>query len=467
MNPSSDIVRKVKETIFRYDMLDPGDLCIVGVSGGPDSVCLLDILHELREALEIRLVVAHLDHGLREKEDEAETRFVRDLASSMALAFETEKASLLREGVTSSVEERARNARYAFFEKLKDKLDAQKIAVGHNLNDQAETVLMRLLRGSGPSGLTGIPPNRENTIIRPLIEVKREEIESYLKTRNLSYVIDSSNLETDYLRNRIRLELLPRLLEYQPRLIEHLGQLSRIMGSDNNYLEAHAEDWVAREGEQNAAGDILIPAPSFIELPEPIRNRVTRHLLRKVRKTLRSIDHGHIESVYVLAKSKKPQGILNLPNGLTVKRIYDKLAFMADDADESVAFHYHLDGVGTHYLEEIGRSITLEEIERDADLNLQSQQWTAYLDADKLQYPLILRNFRPGDRFVPLGMAGHKKIKDFFIDLKIPSEMRVLTPILVNQDTPVWVCGHRIDDRFKVTSETRRILKVAIRRPHL
>lgn len=463
MNSSSHTVRKVRETILRYRMLDPGDLCVVGVSGGPDSVCLLHILHELSEEFEIGLVVAHLDHGLREREDEAETRFVRRLASSMALAFETEKASLLREGIASSLEERARNARYAFFGKLKDKLGAQKIALGHNLNDQAETVLMRLLRGSGPSGLTGIPPIRGNTIIRPLIEVKREEIESYLKARDLSYVMDSSNLETDYLRNRIRLELLPQLLEYQPRLIEHLGQLSRIMGSDNSYLEAHAEDWLAREGEQTAAGDILIPAPLFIELPEPIRNRVTRHLLRKMRNGLRSIDHDHIESVYDLAKSKKPQGSLDLPNGLKVKRIYDKLAFIAGDVGKSVEFHYHLDGLGTYYLEEIGRSITLEEMDRDEDLDLQSQGWTAFLDAEKLQYPLILRNFRPGDRFVPLGMVGHKKIKDFFIDLKIPSEMRVLTPILLNQDTPVWVCGQRIDDRFKVTSETRRILKVAIR----
>jgi tRNA(Ile)-lysidine synthase len=462
MNPIRETVRKVKETISRYKMLDPGDLCIVGVSGGPDSVCLLHILHELREELEIGLIVAHYDHGLREKEDEAETQFVRRLATTMALPFETEKTSLLREGITSSMEERARNARYAFFEKLKDKLYAQKIAVGHNLNDQAETVLMRLLRGSGPSGLTGIPPSREDTIIRPLIEIKREEIESYLKTNDLSYVLDSSNLQTDYLRNKIRLELLPQLLAYQPRLVDHLGQLARIMGGDNRYLEDQAEAWVAREAEQRPEGDILIPVQSFIELREPIRNRVTRHLLKKVGKNLRRIDHVHIESVHMLAKSRNPQGVLNLPNGLTAKRIYDKLAFMAGNVEKSIEFYYPLEVVGTYYLEEIGRSVTLVEMERDVDLNVQNQEWTAYLDADKLQYPLILRNFKPGDRFVPFGMAGHKKIKDFFIDLKIPSEMRALTPILVSQDTPVWVCGHRIADRFKVTSETRRILKITM-----
>jgi tRNA(Ile)-lysidine synthase len=219
---------------------------------------------------------------------------------------------------------------------------------------------------------------------------------------------------------------------------------------------------VAREAEQKPEGDILIPVPSFIDLPQPIRNRVTRHLLRKIGKNLRRIDYGHIESVYILAKSGNPQGILNLPNGLTVKRVYDRLVFMAGDADKPVEFHYRLEGLGTYYLEEIGRSITLAELERDVDLSWPNQAWTAYLDAEKLQYPLILRTFKPGDRFVPLGMNGQKKIKDFFIDLKIPSEMRASTPILVSQDTPVWVCGHRIDDRFKVTSETRKILKVAI-----
>lgn len=463
MDTIKNTVQKVKETISRYKMLDSGDLCIVGVSGGPDSVCLLHILHELREALEIELIVAHYDHGLREKEDEAETQFVRRLALAMGLSFETEKASPLALEGASSMEERARNARYAFFERLKSKFSAQKIAVGHNLNDQAETVLMRLLRGSGPSGLAGIPPTRDHTIIRPLIELKRAEIESYLKARDLSYFIDSSNLQTEYLRNKIRLELLPQLLEYQPKLVEHLGQLAYILRAENKFLEDHAEDWVLKEADQKPDGDVVIPVRSFIELSEPVRNRVTRHLLKKIGKNLRRIDRGHIESVYKLAKGANPQGILNLPNVITIKKIYNQLVFTAGDKEKPEEFHYRFDGVGTFFLEEIGRSITLLEMRREACLNLQNQEWTAYLDADRLTYPLILRNFRPGDRFVPLGMAGHKKIKDFFIDLKIPSETRALIPILVSQDIPVWVCGHRIDDRFKVTSETRKILKVAIR----
>ena len=464
MDPIKETINKIRKTIFRHSMIDPGDLCIVAVSGGLDSVCLLDILHKLKDELEIKLVVAHFDHGLREGEDEAETQFVQRLASSMNLPFETEKASSIIEGGTASVEEKARNARYAFLEGLTDRFHAQKIAVGHNLNDQAETVLMRILRGSGPSGLAGIPPCRENTIIRPLIETKREEIESYLKARDLSYVIDSSNLQTSYLRNRIRLELMPLLLEYQPRLVEHLGQLADILRDENRYLEAQAEDWVIREAELGPEGDISIPIPPFINLPQPLRNRVSRQILKKIGKNLRRIDYGHIESVYELARSKKPHGILDLPNGMTVKRTYPRLAFRVGAEQKPNEFHYLLEGYGTYPLKEIGRSICLEEVGPDVDLNVEDHEWTAYLDAGKLQFPLVLRNFRPGDRFVPLGMTGHKKIKDFFIDNKIPSEMRVLIPILVNQDIPVWICGHRIDDRHKVTSKTKRVMKVTIRR---
>ena len=461
MNSIKGTMKKIRGTISRYEMINPGDLLVVAVSGGPDSVCLLDILHELMDTLKIKLVVAHYNHGLRQGEDEFETRFVHDLATSMNLPFQTEKSSLSMEGSTASLEEKARNVRYEFLEKVRDRYHAQKIAVGHNLNDQAETVLMRLLRGSGPPGLSGIPPCRDNTIIRPLIETKREEIESYLKARGLSYATDSSNYETRYLRNKIRLELMPLLMEYQPRLIEHLGQLAFILRGENKYLELQAEDWVARMAELTPNGDIFIPVSSFITLPQPVRNRVTRRLLKR-KKSLRRIDQGHIQSVYKLARGKKPQGMLNLPNGLTVKKIYDRLAFTEGIERKSNDFHYLLDGPGTFYLERIDRSISLVEMNGESNLSLGNHRWTSYLDADKLQYPLVIRNFRPGDRFVPLGMTGHKKIKDFFMDLKIPSDMRALTPILLSENTPVWICGQRIDERFRVTHVTKRILKVVI-----
>ena len=192
-------LQKVKRTISRHQMIPEGDSVIVAVSGGPDSVCLLHILHELKIELHIHLVVAHFDHGLRPAEDESETAFVRGLAESLDLPFETAKGHLLAKKTRGSREEVARNARYAFLERVRKKHKAQKIALGHNLNDQAETILMRLLRGSGPSGLTGIPPCRDGSIIRPLIEIERTEIGNYLKAKKLTSVTDSSNLKTDYL----------------------------------------------------------------------------------------------------------------------------------------------------------------------------------------------------------------------------------------------------------------------------
>jgi len=462
MDPTKDTINRVRKTISSYNMIEPGDLLITAVSGGPDSVCLLDILHELRDELRIKVIVAHYDHGLRKAEDEEETQFVRRLATTMNLPFETEKAGLLKNGSKTSLEEKARNARYDFLERLRHKVNAQRIAVGHNMNDQAETVIMRFLRGSGPAGLSGIPPCRDNVIIRPLIEIKRKEIESYLRARKLSYVIDSSNLDTGYLRNKIRLELLPSLLEYQPRLVEHLGQLTVILREENDYLETVAEKWVEQEAKSKPVGEIIIPSPSFVKLSQPVRNRVIRNILLKINKNLRRIDQRHIQSIYNLARGNKPQGMINLPKGLIVKRSYEKLSFGCRPEQTPQDFQYSLEGPGTVYLEQIDRSINVTELEGHEDFSVDASNHTAYLDANKAQYPLLVRNFHPGDRFVPLGMKGRKKIKDFFTDLKIPSEMRAIIPILISRDIPVWICGHRIDERFKVATDTIKILKVTI-----
>ena len=458
MNLIKQTVKKVKETIFRNEMIDSGDLLIVAVSGGPDSVCLLDILNQLKDELQIRLVVTHYNHGLRQGEDESETRFVHQIATSLNLPFETGKASLSIHETKASLEEKARDARYQFLEGVKNRLHAHKIAMGHNLNDQAETVLMRFLRGSGSAGLGGIPPIRDNTIIRPLIEIKRDEIEFYLKAKGISFVTDSSNVDTRYLRNRIRLDLIPLLLKYQPRLIEHLGQLADMMRGENEFLELIAQYWVEKEVELNTDREIIIPLQAFKELSQPLRNRVTRHLLKMLGKGLRRIDLRHTQSVSKLACGKNPQGMLNLPHGLVVKRVYERLYFTLEKEEKSSEFCYLLEGPGTFSLDQINRSISLVELEHSAKLDLANSRWTVYLDAEKIEYPLVARNFKAGDRFIPLGMVGHKKIKDLYIELKIPAGKRGLIPILLSADIPVWICGYRIDERFKITSKTKKIL---------
>jgi tRNA(Ile)-lysidine synthase len=461
VNTIQKVRTKVKQTILRYGMIDSGDRVIVAVSGGPDSVCLLHLLHDLTDEWGMDLVVAHFDHGLRPAEDEPETAFVRALAQALALPFETEKAAPAAVA-DASVEEKAREARYRFLEKVRTAHRAQKIALGHTLNDQAETVLMRLLRGSGPSGLAGIPPVRDKVIVRPLIGVPRCEIEAYLEGRRCAYMTDSSNLQTQYLRNKIRLQLMPLLQQYQPRLLERLSDTAEFLRSENDYLDLLADRWLDDTADSPKGGDISLPVDDFLALPLPLRRRVARQAIKKIRKSLRRIKGRHIRSIHELAQAEKPQGVLHLPQGLVIQKSYDDLIFSHRAPKEPRAFHYRLEGPGTYRLEEIGKTLTLVEIPKKDVFDPADTPWTVHLDAGKLHYPLVARSVRPGDRFIPLGMTGHKKVKDFFVDLKVPFRVRRTTPLLLSGDTPLWLCGFRMDDRFKVHPETRKILQVSL-----
>jgi tRNA(Ile)-lysidine synthase len=456
-------LRKIKRTIARHQMVSDGDRVVVAVSGGPDSVCLLRALHELKDELSIHIVVAHFDHGLRPAEDDAETDLVRRMAESLQLPFETAKGRLLVNKTRGSGEEAARTARYAFLEKARKRHKAQKIALGHNLNDQAETVLMRLLRGSGPSGLTGIPPCRDGSIIRPLIEIDRSEIESYLKARKIASVTDSSNLKKDHLRNKIRLDIMPLLKEQQPRLTVLLAQTAEILRDEDDYLREIAEAWLAANMEPSPGKGLSLPISPFLGLPVALRRRVIRSAIGTVKKDLRRISWGHTEAIQRLAQAEKPQATLKLPGRLNVKRTYDRLIFSTSLKKDVQPFHYSFKGTGTYDLKEIGRSLSVEEITNRKGLRLRGSRWTALFDAGKVHFPLTLRTFKGGDRFIPFGMKGHKKLKDFFVDLKVPLEQRRSTAILCSGDALVWVCGLRIDDRFKVRPETRGILKVTLR----
>jgi tRNA(Ile)-lysidine synthase len=463
MYSANKTLQKAEATISRYDMIQPGNLVIVAVSGGPDSVCLLHILHELKDALDVHLVVAHFDHGLRPAEDESETAFVRGLAGSLDLPFETAKGRLLARKTAGSMEEAARNARYGFLEKVRKKRKARKIALGHNSNDQAETIVMRLLRGSGPSGLTGIPPSRDGSIIRPLIEIERPEIEKYLQAKKLAFVTDPSNLRTDCLRNMIRLEVMPLLGYHQPRLAHLLGRTAEILRDENDYLERIAEAWLKKEVTHNPDKSYEVSNPSFLGLPVALRRRAIRLLVAMVKKDLRRITWDHVEAIQKLAQAEKPQAVLRFPGGIEVRRTYDRLGFHASQKKKGAPLFYTIHAPGNYTIQEIGRTLSIVQIGNTKSLPFRGSEWTAFLDADKLRFPLTLRTFRPGDKFIPFGMKGHKKIKDFFVDLKVPMERRRTTPILCCDDTPVWLCGFRIGDRFKVTPETKRVLKITLR----
>lgn len=462
MQENRKTISRVKNTIKKYKMLRPGDRVIVAVSGGPDSVCLLDIMVELSALMAVDLIIAHYNHGLRSGEDDNEDKLVKNLAEKYGLPIVSEKAINLNNEM-ASLEETARESRYAFLEKVMSSQKAQKIALGHNMNDQAETFLMRLLRGSGMSGLSGIPPVRDGIFIRPLIETGREEILEYLSFHKIDFATDSSNTNTKYLRNRIRLELIPELIKYQPNLIENLGRLSSYLREENEFIHAQAEKWVETESWTDKNDDLHIELSALGELPTAFSGRIIRVVISRFIKYLHGVDAKHVDALFDLIKNQKPNASVCLPKGLIVKKEYDKLIFSLDD-DYIKPFEHLISEPGTVYLEETGQKISIESTGRqEAESIEKNDPDTAFLNGDKVQFPLIVRNFMPGDRFIPLGMKGRKKVKKYFIDLKVPLRDRKLTPILLDGDEIVWICGYRIDDRFKVTSDTKKLLKVSIK----
>ena len=454
--------KKVLSTILDHGMVQDGDVVVVAVSGGADSVCLLRILSELRDTLAMSLIVAHLNHGLRALEDEKETKFVVDLAGECNLPLAHEKAHNLRRVPGTSLEEEARITRYSFLEKILSEHDAQKVALGHNMNDQAETVLINLLRGSGLRGLSGIPPIRENRYIRPLIQVTSDEIHTYLKERNISFIVDSSNLEKKYLRNKIRLDLIPLLLGYQPRFIEHLGELASLCREKNQSIEEEARKFLKKATLHASQGVMDLSIGVLKDLPMSTRFDVIREAIKQIRGTLRRINRDHVKAVSDLIHNPKPQVRANLPEKLVATKTYERLRFATDAEGEIEDFSYRIEHTGSIHVTETNQVLFLEEVtKRDFSESSPSPR-VAFMDLDRIEWPLWVRNLRVGDKFMPLGLKGHKKLKDVFIDKKVSHQERKRTLILTGGNDIIWVCGIRIDDRYRVRGNTRRILRCEV-----
>ena len=271
-------------------------------------------------------------------------------------------------------------------------------------------------------------------------------------------MMDSSNLEKRYLRNKIRLELIPLLLNYQPRLIEHLGELAFLCRQEDQFIEEEASKGLDTVTLDSSDHSLDLSLTTFKNLSTPLQYRIIRQAIKRVKGNLRRIDIGHIKAIIDLANSMRPQIKTNLPENLTVKKIYKRLRFSLGTEIETGNFSHHMNDKGVFQIPEINQTISLEEISKK-DFSMSSPSpCEAFLDLDRLQWPLRLRNFRAGDRLIPLGLNGFKKVKDIFIDNKIPSEQRKKIAILEDCNDIVWVCGIRIDNRYRVTQKTKRIL---------
>lgn len=455
------ILDQVKKTIEKYRMLSRGDRVIVGVSGGMDSVALLSVLDKLRCVYRISLVVAHLNHRLRGEESRRDETFVRELALKLDLPCEIQSVAVREvKRKRMTLQEAARETRFLFFRSLVQKHGAHKIALGQTADDQAETIVMRFIRGAGLVGLKGIPPVRDELIIHPLIEVRREQIEVYLAEERLAHVEDSSNRKDVYLRNRIRRHLIPILEEYNPNLKTRLGRMGHVLLLEEEYMRAKAEEAWSRVAQRNGEA-VTLDLAQFRNLHPALQFRLLRQGVGSVSGTrAKRLGVTHILNLTDLAVRGKPNARIHLPGGITARRIYDRLEIGKGERPSSPVFDYVAACPGITPFQGLGKRLIIEFVDQ-WDVNEVSPH-RVFLDSRQLQPSLQVRNYRHGDRFRPLGMTGSKKIKDCFIDWKVPMEERARVPLLLSGDAIVWVVGYRISHDARVTAKTERVIRMAV-----
>lgn len=486
-----DLQTAVRQYIRRYDLLQRGDAVVVGVSGGPDSLCLLHLLHALAGEMALRLHVAHLNHGLRGAEADADAEFVAGYAAALGLPCTIGRAAVaaLAEAGRLSLEEAARQARYRFLAEVARGVGAETIAVGHNADDQAETVLMHFLRGSGLSGLRGMLPKTplgeyrlgEEAalapaaglcyIVRPLLAIPRREIALYCAEHGLQPRFDLSNEDTTFFRNRLRHELLPILERYNPAIREILTHTAAVLAGDHQIVRSAIEDAWSRHGRVYPTpdgGEVYFDLPAWRALPLGLQRGLLRAAIHRLRANLRNINWEHIERAVWLCREGTTGQKATLAAGLEVEIGYRALR-VGPEGSSPAAPDWSAGPllVGPRRLlvpgrTDLGEGWRAEIIAADrralpADLTA-ADPWTAFLDACAVGAELTLRPRLPGDRFQPQGMAGHRmKLNEFMINIKLPKALRERWPLLVGAGGIAWVCGLRVAAWAAVTAHTEAV----------
>jgi tRNA(Ile)-lysidine synthase len=485
-----ELRKRVRQFVEERGLLRRVDRVVVGVSGGPDSLCLLDVLHALAADFSLTLHVAHLNHGLR-PEAAAEVEFVRAEAEKRGLAFHTEIADTRAYARMhkQSIEEAARNLRYSFLARTALAVNAPVIAVAHTADDQAETVLMHFLRGSGLSGLRGMlpkmevgrwrlevggaalqpptsnlqPPASNLHLIRPLLAISRAEVEAYCVEHELHPVRDATNLDTTFFRNRLRHELLPQLAMYNPNIRAVLRRTAEIVAGDYEILRA-----VIRERWEQVAriepGRVVFDKTRWLALALPEQRALLREAVAHLRPDLRNIDFGPLERGIHFSRAAAPGRSCDLLGGLRLS-VTGPHVVVSAWADAGSAAPVELPLVAADGQLSPGWQFRVESLSRGewspSEIESKASGWQAYADAASLRSPLQVRARCAGDRFQPLGMGGHRvKLSDFMINMKIERALRDRWPVVVCGDDIVWVAGLRLDERFKVTEETTTVLRL-------
>lgn len=473
------ITDRVKSTILNNGLTEKGEHIVIGLSGGPDSVCLFHILYRLREEMDIRLHAVHINHGLRPGAADEDQRYAERLCAEYQVpchSFSFDVNRIAKEKGISG-EDAGRQVRYESFFAEAEKITSEtgcgvKIAVAQNMNDQAETVLMRILRGTGTDGLSGIEYLRKEKnkgiIIRPLLDVSREEIEAYCREHQLEPQIDQTNLEPIYTRNKIRLELLPYLSEqYNPNMIAVLNRLSKIAKEDKSYFGQKVDELIALHAKFRGPYRAGYPYPALADELPAIRRRIIMRIFDHI-GLRKDITAAHLEQADRLLKEGATSSATDFAAGYVMEISYDTVEFYKKEEKQRFDFEYILNLSGDTDISELNAKIGVKILTRHDWENL---GWEDHISGNernicRLNYDKIaesgcqpvLRTRRQGDYIVPLGMKGRKKLQDVFVDEKRAREERDRIPVLSLGSEVIWVAGGRINENYKVKDDTERII---------
>lgn len=438
-------------------MLRRGDRVLVAVSGGPDSVALL---HFLLSYPKIKVMAAHFNHMIRKAGAVRDEEFVKLLCKKWKVPFIAGKGDVPVHAKKNkmTVEEAARVLRYKFLENTAKKIKANKIAAGHNADDNIETFIIRLIRGTGLKGLRSIPPVN-GKVVRPLLEVSRKEVLAYCRKNRLKYVIDASNNDVKYTRNRIRKELLPALSKTGKNIGPRVLRLIKAAALQYKKVEEEAARGLKSCMISASGGRLVIGTDKFHRLPGTLKSHVLRAAIEKVKGDLKDIYKVHVEDILSLKK-----GELHLPGGIFIFKDGKIMSVSGQKPRKGglKVFKYQLPVPGKAVIKGTGQIVSALAIKRaPAFKNIGKQE--AYIDAGRVKGKMLtVRSPKKGDRFVPLGMKGSKKLSDLFVDEKVPSGDRAGVPVVCDREKIVWVAGFRVDERVKMNEKSSRIIRLSL-----
>ncbi|MBC7981481.1 tRNA lysidine(34) synthetase TilS [Candidatus Parcubacteria bacterium] len=451
---------KVLKTIQKYHMIQPHEHIVLGLSGGADSICLLYLLKRLQEEMAFQLYAVHIHHGLRGDAADQDAIFVKGICQKLAVPCEIyyrdirSEASLLK----ISEEEAGRKARYEIFHQCLNAHGKGKIAVAHHMNDQAETVLFNMMRGSSLKGLGGILPIR-GVLIRPLIDCTRHEIEVFCSDNLLQYMKDYTNELCQYSRNQIRLELIPYIEKnFNPNFIRQMGNMSELVREEDAYLEEEALRLFQGVKKEATSEHVILDIDKLMLIHPVVQKRILRNVLLVLGVGLKDFEYKHILSLKALLEKESGKRI-SLPFGVIAQRVYQELHFLKGEQEKATwAYTLSKDDLN-FYIEETGHQVKVRFFENENYTDFPQNLYTKWFDYDKIECNLAIRNRRDGD-FIAL--TGKKKLKDYFIDEKIPREIRQNLPLVVDGSNILWVVGYRMSDYYKVTKATKTIMALEI-----